>query len=95
MRVRDEGVDVEEGPSGAPRRVCVDGLWRTVRRVEEAWVAEGRWWGVPERREYVRVETEGAAGAAGPVVELYRTAGGTPTGEGDGGPTWRLSRVVD
>ena len=89
MRLRSEPLAVDVAPGGAPRRVCLEGRWRAVVRVEEAWVVEGRWWGVEERREYVRLETAGAAGAPALVVELYRTAAAP---EAD---AWRLARVVD
>ncbi|CAN5583132.1 hypothetical protein BH23BAC4_BH23BAC4_10850 [soil metagenome] len=40
-----------------------------VNLILEAWVVEGRWWAAEERREYVRVQTEG------PVLELYLAGG--------------------
>jgi hypothetical protein len=38
-----------------------------VDRILEAWVVEGRWWAGEQRREYMRIKTEG------PVIELYRS----------------------
>ncbi|MDX1418372.1 MAG: hypothetical protein R3181_00275 [Rubricoccaceae bacterium] len=55
---------------GHLQRLFVRGRWRTVRRVLAAWVVEGRWWGTPERREYVRLEVDGL------LLEAYRTDDG-------------------